>query len=174
VVSVMAEDSSAARASLSVWFALDERVRYLVVGGWNTLFGYLVYVALVTLFGRAAYVWMLVPATVVGITQNFFVYKYLVFQTRGGHFREYLKFYVVYGPVLLVNLFALPFLVRVTGLDPRIAQGAFAVIAVVVTYLGNKYFTFGRAGSGAAKRAERAEAAERPGEPAERPDGGTP
>ncbi|MDO8964770.1 MAG: GtrA family protein [Coriobacteriia bacterium] len=127
----------------SRWFKLDERMRYVFVGGWNTIFAYGLYVILVTLVGARAYVWLLVPVTIVSVTQSFYLHKYLVFRTRGGHLREYLRFYIVYGPVLIVNMFVLPALVGWLGLDPRIAQGVFTAVAIAATYLANKYFTFG-------------------------------
>jgi putative flippase GtrA len=119
-----------------------EKIRFLVVGVWNTFFGIGLYTLLVTLLGKQLYLLLVVPVNIVAITQNFVLYKFLVFRTKGHYLREYLRFYIVYGPPVLVNLFVLPLLVRVAGLDPRIAQFLFTGVVVFVSWFGHKYFTF--------------------------------
>lgn len=119
-----------------------EKVLYVVVGVWNTVFGYSLYAVAVTVLGDEHYVWLLVPTSIIAITQNYFAYKFLVFRTRSNYLREYLRFYLVYGPVVLANLLVLPALVRWLSLEPVVAQALFTLLAVVVTYAGHKYFTF--------------------------------
>ncbi|MRR11052.1 GtrA family protein [bacterium] len=119
-----------------------EKILYLIVGGWNTVFGYAVYLGLIALIGTDHYWWLLIPTNIIGVTQNFFAYKLIVFRTKGRWASEYGKFWIVYLPYLGANLLLLPALVAWLELDPRIAQGVYAVLAVVITYLGHKYFTF--------------------------------
>lgn len=119
-----------------------EKILYLIVGGWNTIFGYAVYLGLLALIGKDHYWWLLIPTNIIGVTQNYFSYKLIVFRTKGRWASEYGKFWIVYLPYLGANLLLLPALVAWLELDPRIAQGVYAVIAVVITYLGHKYFTF--------------------------------
>lgn len=119
-----------------------EKLLYLVVGGWNTVFGYALYVALVSVLGRDNYWWLLIPSNIIAVTHNYFTYKLIVFRTRGRWMKEYVKFWIVYLPYLGANLLLLPALVSFLQLDPRLAQAAFTLVAFVITYLGHKYFTF--------------------------------
>lgn len=120
-----------------------EKVRYLVVGAWNTLFGYLAYAALYALLGhRLNYMLVLVPAYVVSITNAYLCYKFLVFRTKGNYMREYFRFYLVYGTAFALNLVLLPFFVQVVGLSPIPAQIPVVALTVVLSYIGHKYFTF--------------------------------
>ena len=130
----------------------EEKLRYLAVSGWNYVFGNAVYIGLVTVFappgttwlGVPGYLWMLVPANVVAITNNFFGFKFLVFRTRGHYLREYFRMYVVYWPLIVAQAFALPLIVRLAHLDPRIANPIWGVAAFVVAYVLHRVFTFAR------------------------------
>lgn len=119
-----------------------EKLLYIIVGAWNTVFGYAVYLGLLALIGTDHYWWLLIPTNIIGVTQNFLSYKLIVFKTRGRWAKEYGKFWIVYLPYLAANLLLLPALVGLLKLDPRVAQAAFTVVAFVITYLGHKYFTF--------------------------------
>ena len=120
-----------------------QQVRYLLVGGWNTLFGYGAYALLYWLLHKhMSYVVILIPSNVIAITQNYFGYKFIVFRTQGGYVREYLRTYLVYGTAFLINLGALPLLVRAGGLPPLGAQAIITAVTVVLSYLLYKYYAF--------------------------------
>jgi putative flippase GtrA len=127
----------------------EQKLRYLAVSAWNYVFGNIVYIGLVTLVGRSAvwwhvpaYVWMIVPANVVGITNNFLGFKFFVFRTKGDYLGEYFRSYVVYAPMVLVQMVALPALVTLTHLDPRIANPVWGVLAFVIAFFAHRFFTF--------------------------------
>ena len=127
------------------WFALDERVRYLVVGVWNTAFGYGVFAALWALGGqRFHYTAILTVGYVVSLTQNFILFKWLVFRTTGHWLPEYLRTYVVYAGGYALNLALLALLVGKFGIRVLIAQLVCVGIVTVVSYAGHRYFTFRR------------------------------
>jgi putative flippase GtrA len=119
-----------------------EKIRFLVVGVWNTAFGIGLYTVLVTVLGEDKYLLLVIPVNIIAITQNFILYKFVVFRSKGHYVREYFRFYIVYGPAVLVNLFVLPMLVKWAGLDPRIAQFLFTFVVVFISWFGHKYFTF--------------------------------
>lgn len=127
-------------------------LRYVVVGVWNTLFGYVCYCAFTWLFtGLLPYPYMFasVIANIINITVAFFGYKIFVFRTRGHYLREYLRCYVVYGSSSLVGLALLP--VTVAGvsffltrkeLAPYIAGALLTGITVLASFLGHKHYSF--------------------------------
>lgn len=127
-------------------------VRYLLVGGWNTLFGYGVFAALtyvLTPWLPAAYMFASVLGMVIAITVSFFGYKLVVFRTKGNLLKEYFRCYVVYGTTNLIGLGLLPILVYLLKwlgvrelYSPYIAGAILTAGTVVVSFFGHKNFTF--------------------------------
>ena len=127
-------------------------LRYLVVGGWNTAFGYGVFAGFnYLLTGVIPYPYMVanVLGYVVSITTAYLAYKVFVFKTKGNYLREYLRTYVVYGASCLTSLAMLPvcvLLVRLVypnpKLAPYIAQAVVMPVVVAMSYFGHKKFSF--------------------------------
>lgn len=132
-------------------------VRYLVVGAWNTLFGYGCFFFFVHLFlqvmptqpSLAASVASVV-GTVVNITVSFTGYKLFVFRTKGNFLREYARSFIVYLPTLLLSAVAIApltaLLRRVLHAHaqqaPYIAGAILAFITVVISFFGHKHISF--------------------------------
>ncbi len=130
-------------------------LRYLLVGGWNTLFGYTAFAGCVALFAflmpRFTYSYLLasVVSSLVSITVAYFGYKFMVFKTRGNYLAEWLKCLVVYGTGIVPGLVLLPLLVHalryVLHLDrgaPYLAGALIAVFSALYNFLGHKNFSF--------------------------------
>ena len=125
------------------YFRRREQLLYLVVGGWNTVFGYGVWALLEYLLG--AYVSFLVvlvlswPPTVLNA---YLAYRYVVFRSRGPVRRELPRFSLVYLVTLVLNLALLPVALRVLPFNIYVIQALFAGVVVVCSYLGHKHFSF--------------------------------
>ena len=132
--------------------------RYLLVGVWNTAFGYTtfaVFTALLRNYIPASYMAAGLISSVLNITVSFLGYKWFVFKTKGNYLKEWARCLVVYSGGILLGLAMLPptvFLVsRLTG-NPRVAPyvaGALVLgVQVILSFIGNKNFSFrGAAGS---------------------------
>ena len=128
-------------------------LRYLVVGGWNTLFGYGVFAGLTyVLTDRVPYAYMVanVLSNVIAITVAYLGYKVFVFKTRGNYLREYARFYVVYGAAMALGLVLLPAFVALVGLVlprpalvPYVAQALVIPVTVLSSFVGHKRYSFG-------------------------------
>ena len=124
-------------------FLNNEKIRYLLVGGYNTAFGYILFVLLLIIFNsRAHYLILLIISHVVSVTNAFLAYKFLVFKTQEPWLPEFFKFNMVYLGTLLINLIALPIMVNLLTIRPIVAQAWFVVITVLISYLGHKRFSF--------------------------------
>lgn len=120
-------------------------VRYLVVGGGNTAFGYGITVGLYFLLVHHLHIVAIsLIANVIGITVSFVTYKVFVFRTHGRWLQEYLRAYVVYGFAALLSTALLWLLVDVVGIRIWIAQGCVVLLVVILSYLGHNFFTFAR------------------------------
>ena len=121
------------------------RLRYLVAGGWNTVFGYITSVILYSLLSPRWHVVVIsVLANILSISMSFISYKLLVFRTKGHWLNEYLRSYLVYGGMALVGTGLLWLFVDGIHLRFWLAQGIVIVSTVCISYLGHKHFTFNK------------------------------
>jgi putative flippase GtrA len=126
-----------------------EKVRYLVVGAWNTLFAYSCFSVLYFLLHDSlAPSAILLIASAIASVNGYLAFRRFVFAPMRHPVLEYLRFQVVYLPILLLNLVLLPLALTYSNLNAYVIQAGFAVFAIVAAYLGNKYFTFRRPGTG--------------------------
>ncbi len=127
-------------------------LRYLLVGGWNTLFGYGTYALFTALLMprvRFGYIPASVFSSLINITVAYFGYKFLVFKTKGNYLVEWFRCILVYGSGMLPGLVLLPLLVE--GLHrgfhlersgPYIAGAFVTGLTVVYSFFGHKHFSF--------------------------------
>jgi len=126
--------------------------RYVLVGVWNTIFGYGTYAgftALLTPHLAHAYIVASLVANFLAITMAFLAYKWFVFKTQGNYLREWSRCVAVYGGssligtlLLPVSVFALRHLTRFNSSAPYIAGAALMGLNVVASFLGHRNFSF--------------------------------
>ncbi len=131
------------------------KLRYLIVGGWNTLFSFLVGPAIyyglqgkmhVLLVGAIAYA--------ASITMAFLTHKLFVFRTKGRWLSEYLRSYVVYGGTGAIGIVALWGLVDGMAVPFWLAQVLIVLATVIISYFGHLKFTFYRENKNETRRDE--------------------
>ncbi len=126
--------------------------RYLLVGVWNTLFGYgmfALFTAVLNPMVPHSYIWASLLSSLLNITVAYFGYKWFVFKTKGNYLREWMRCVAVYSSGIALGLIALPLLVflirhnsRFFTEAPYIAGAVVTVFAVVYNFLGHKNFSF--------------------------------
>jgi putative flippase GtrA len=126
--------------------------RYLLVGAWNTLFGYgmfALFTAVLNPIVPHSYIWASLLSSLLNITVAYFGYKWFVFKTKGNYLREWMRCVAVYSSGIAFGLIALPVLVflirhnsRFFAEAPYIAGAVVTVFAVVYNFLGHKNFSF--------------------------------
>ena len=143
-------DHSAFGAPIRFYFRRREQLLYLVVGGWNTAFGYGVWALLQYLLGdHLHYLIIVLISWPIAVLNAYLGYRYIVFRSRGPILRELPRFAVVYAATLLVNLALLPIALHVLPFSIYVIQAVFTAVVVVFSYLAHKFFSFGgRARSG--------------------------
>lgn len=123
-----------------------KRLRFLVIGGLNTLVGLSIYPVLYLSLHPVGlgYIQTLVLSQIFCITFSFVTNKFFVFQTKGNLKAEYLKFISFHGLYFLLNLAILPLLVQGLNMSPIIAQTLFSVALIVTSYFWHNLITFSR------------------------------
>ncbi|MBR1735113.1 MAG: GtrA family protein [Alphaproteobacteria bacterium] len=131
-------------------------IKYIIVGIWNTVFGYMIY-ALLTWFldshynFRYSYMFSFIVSNFISISQAFVAHKFLVFKTKGNFWKEYKKGWIVYGSTALMSFIALPFFVELFGyifpepykwLDKYIGGISVTGLAAIGSFFGHKKITF--------------------------------
>jgi putative flippase GtrA len=116
---------------------LSRFVRFLLVGGLNTVVGYSLFAGFILLGANSLAA--LTGATVLGILFNFASTGRLVF--GGGNARLLPPFLAVYGAQFLLNWAALNMLER-AGLSPLLAQLLLLPPLAVATFLMMRRFVF--------------------------------
>ncbi len=121
----------------------SEKIRFLIAGAWNTVFGYFSFVILYYLFSPAThYMILLVISNILSITNAYLSYKFFVFKTKGNFMKEYSRFYVVYGAAFIANLMLLPVFVELLRIHPLMSQALIIILTVIISYFGHKHFSF--------------------------------
>jgi putative flippase GtrA len=120
-----------------------EQVLYLMVGGWNTLFGYAFWALLqYLLHPYLHYLAVLVISWPFAVVNAYICYRCFVFRSKGSVWRELPRFSLVYVVGLALGLVVLPILVRILPLSLYVIQALFMAVVIVLTYLAHKYFSF--------------------------------
>lgn len=126
---------------------VDQRVRFLMVGGTNTVVGYCAF-ALFDLFVfqdiPQGHLLSLVLSYAVSISLAFFLYRRFVFKVRGQVWRDFGAFVSVNMFAIVLNLVLLALLVDVVGLPALAGQAIALSVTVVVSYLGHREVSFRR------------------------------
>ena len=130
------------RASIA-WWQRDARLRFFVIGGWNTAFGYACYVALYALAGRRIdYLVIGVLAHVVAMLNAFTLHRVFVFRSRGPLLADFVRFNLSQVLVFAFGLAGLWCLVSLMRIEPVVAQALVTLAAVALSFLMHRHFTF--------------------------------
>ena len=121
-----------------------EQVLYLVVGAWNTVFGYGEWAILqFLLHDYLHYLVILILAWPLAVLNAYVCYRRFVFRSTGSVRRELPRFSLVYLATLVGGLVALPFLLNIFSLNIYVTQAGYTAAVVVLSYLAHRFFSFG-------------------------------
>lgn len=127
------------------------KIKFLLVGIWNTLVGYGVFWGLDTAFSNlfeiryVAYMSAMVLSQVVGTMNAFIFHKYITFNSKTAGIQmlyEFFRFCLTYVFTFLLSLILLPVFVEVFHLIPKVSAAIIIMICAVISYLGHLRFSF--------------------------------
>ena len=134
----------------NIWFKLPQKLRFLLVGGFNTVVSYILFFALYWLFTKFN-VWnfdkivisdaALLVQYCLTINLSFITMRYYVFQSHGNWKTEFLKAWSVYISLYLINAPCISFLIWL-GFHPLVAQAMYLIFSTIITFLLHKYYSF--------------------------------
>ena len=127
------------------------KLKFVLVGIWNTIFGYLVFILLETLFSLyispqyISYMSASVLGQIVAVINAFVFHKYLTFKSsaKGRELiKEFFRFTMTYGFTFCLNLALLPFFVEIFHITPKVSAGIIIFIVLPINYFGHSRFSF--------------------------------
>lgn len=125
---------------LKIWFKLPEKLRFLLVGGWNTLFSIILFGVVLHLIGD--YKITLLLNHIISVFHSFVNLRFFVFRSKGHFLHEYIRVNIVYFVYFVLNFCMLFACVEIFKFHALISQIIITCILVIVSYLANKHFTF--------------------------------
>jgi putative flippase GtrA len=121
----------------------EAKLRFLIVGAWNTAFGYVISIALYSLLKHHLNVVAITTlGSIASITNAFILHKIFVFRTQGNWLIEYFRSYLTYGITSIIGIGLVSLMVEMLGLAFWIAQGLAIAVVIPASFILHKKFTF--------------------------------
>ncbi len=118
-------------------------VRFLIIGGWNTVFGLATFTFIWWWLGEeVGYVATLLMAQVIAVVQSHATQRRFVWRSRGPYLAELSRFSVVYSLGLLLNLVLLAVAVDVFHLPVLASQVVITALVIVAQFAAQRLWAF--------------------------------
>ncbi len=127
------------------WFRLPDKLRFLLVGGFNATVSYILYVLMILWWGAQYYQMALMWSWIISSFSSFTTQKIFVFCTRGKWskwIKEYIKCLGVWVTSYIINAVILELLVNGIKMNPYIGQIIATACTTITGYILMKYFAF--------------------------------
>lgn len=121
------------------WFRRPKQLRFLAVGGFNTLFSYVLFIALTLVM---SYEPALFLTYLISINLSIFTMRYYVFRGTGNLRAQYGKAALTYLGMILANYAALRLMIDGLSWDAWLAQAAFTLLSTCIIYLLHQNINF--------------------------------
>lgn len=115
-------------------------LKFLIVGGINTAWGYVLYVALI--WAGLHYNPALILDYIVGILTGYLMHRHLTFASHGCTQHSFLKYWGTYIAVYVINLILLNLIVGLKLLDPVLGQLLALSVVTVFSFLLQNFWVF--------------------------------
>lgn len=117
-----------------------QQIRFLFVGGINTLIGYGSYALF--LYLGLNYIIANTLATIIGILNSYLWNRKFTFKSKANVKKEILKFIAVYAVSYILGLIAITLFVKKIGMNEYIAGLLNLIVTTLISWFGHKYFSF--------------------------------
>ena len=128
----------------SKWCSISDKIRFLLVGGFNAAFSYVIFAIAIYLIGSEHYQICVALQWIISSVFSFVNQKIFVFCTKGHWIKEYLKCCTSWVIAYLINAILLEFFVRQIKLSPYLAQILAPAIAGIFTFFVFKIIVFNK------------------------------
>ena len=131
-----------------IWFKLPQKIRFILVGGFNTVFAYcllnvinLCLLACGFAESKSANI-ALVCQYVISVNVSFMTMRYYVFQSHGIWQKEYIRALSVYLLTYIINMPMINGLMVFFDMPLWQAQAIYLVFETIFVFVLHKYYSF--------------------------------
>ncbi len=124
------------------FFTLSRQSRYVVIGIWNTLFGFGVFTLLIAVTPESWYLISLSISTIIAVLQSYVTQRIFVWRSKSRSQSEFIRFSLVFAFQFVFNIFLLYLCVEMFGFNPLWTQYVVGSVLILATYYFHKVWTF--------------------------------
>lgn len=124
------------------WLTWPQKIRFLLVGGYNTLFSYLLFAGILWLLGGKHEQGVLLVSFMLSSVNSFITQKVYVFCTKGNWISEFVKCLGTWMISYVINAVLLWLLVEWMTVNPYVAQIYALVLLTIFSWVMLKHFAF--------------------------------
>ena len=128
----------------NLWFNLSDKIRFLLVGGFNTGIAYIIFSIICLIIGEIHYQIALITAWILSSIISFTTHRLLVFNVEGNLFKQYCKCCTTWFFSYIINATLLEIFVKKLTLNVYISQIFATFFCAIFTYILFKTFAFRR------------------------------
>lgn len=141
----------------NIWFKQNEKLRFLLVGGFNTATSFLIYYGFLYITNGKEQLSLLLM-NIININISITTMRYYVFRSKGSFWKEYTKAFSSYIVLYFINMGLLAFFVHIIHIAENLPQGSILLevpnlnkavaqiccicIITCLTFFVHKYFSF--------------------------------
>ncbi len=123
-----------------LWFTfLPEKLRFLLVGGFNTVVSYFLFLGLSAII---SYYWALLITYVLAINLSIITMRYYVFHSHINFIRQYTKAWITYILMIIFNYIFLAITVDYLNQPLWVAQAEYTIISTIGLYIAHRKINF--------------------------------
>ena len=126
------------------WFNISDKIRFLLVGGFNASISYAIFSLICFVAGEQYYQASLATAWIISSIISFTTQRCFVFNVEGNFFKQYCKCCTTWVFSYLINATILEILVQKAELNVYLAQIFATLTCAIFTYILFKTFAFRR------------------------------
>ena len=124
------------------WFKLPDKIRFLLIGGFNTAFSYSIFSIICFIIGESFYQISLASAWIISSIVSYTTQRCFVFNVKGSIIKQYLKCCTTWFFSYIINATLLEIFVKKIYLNVYFAQIIATLSCAVFTYILLKSFAF--------------------------------
>lgn len=128
---------------IKVFICGNERHRFLVIGAFNAVFGYLCFAVLYKFFSEYMnYIFIGILAHIIAVTNAFYLQRNLVFRATGSVFSQFIRYNIATLGSLSASIAGMSLLVGQFRMNVLLSQALLIGLLIMLNYFSHKHFTF--------------------------------
>ncbi len=128
---------------LELFFIIPEKIRYILVGGFNTLLSFAIfYVLYLLLQNKIHYSFILILNFFISVFISFSLLRFFVFKSKGNFLKEYIRCNISYTILLFLNLILLTIMVDYFKIKIILSQFILTIFIAIIGFVIHKNFSF--------------------------------